>query len=205
MHTRARALALALCVALVGCAAQSSQPATAWYTGQDGVPPRADRIYVCHSFGCARKTPVQLTGRDLRRLGDILRAGRASPQAERAAIARAVAWMETRVAATVGSAGDRPGFDMRGAGEPGQMDCIDEATNTTSLLLLAEARGLLRHHRAGAPVARGFLVDGRYPHATAVVLETSGDAYAVDSWPTPNGAAPVIQPLSAWFAARPRL
>jgi hypothetical protein len=83
------------------------------------------------------------------------------------------------------------------------MDCIDEATNTTSVLLVAERRGLLRHHEVTSPVARGFFLDGRYPHATAVLRETGGgSAWAVDSWPEANGKPPLVQPLDAWFAAR---
>ncbi|MFN7167930.1 MAG: hypothetical protein ACK4NV_12825 [Pannonibacter sp.] len=194
---------IALAAVLAGCAAQSTTSSNGWYDSQNGLQPRDDRLYICHAFGCARKTPVQLGSRDLRRLASILREGRASPVAERAAVARAVAWMETRVAADVGSANDRGGFDTSGAGVPGQMDCIDEATNTTSLLLLAERRGYLKHHRVGSPVARGFLIDGRYPHATAVLRQRGGPDYAVDSWPKANGAPPVIQPLDAWFAARP--
>ena len=82
------------------------------------------------------------------------------------------------------------------------MDCIDEATNTTSLLLVAQRRGMLKHHRVTTPVARGFFLDGRYPHATAVVKEkASGRAYAVDSWPKANGAKPDILDLDDWFAA----
>jgi hypothetical protein len=53
------------------------------------------------------------------------------------------------------------------------------------------------------PRARGFLLDGRYPHATAVVAETgSGAKWAIDSWPRRNAEPPVIQPLSEWFRSR---
>ena len=41
--------------------------------------------------------------------------------------------------------------------------------------------GYLRHHRVEAPSARGFFIDGRYPHATAVLTDTdSGERWAVD-------------------------
>ncbi|WP_439529159.1 hypothetical protein [Pannonibacter sp.] len=201
---RVRRLVLALLpvFGLAGCAAQSSSSATGWYDSQNGVMPRPERVYICHAFGCARKTPVDLGRRDLNRLQAFLRSGAASPAAERAAVARAVAWMESRVAVQVGSQNDRGGLDLQGAGVPGQMDCIDEATNTTSLLLLVEARGWLRHHSVRAPVARGFLLDGRYPHATAVLRETKGRDYAIDSWPKANGLPPVVQPLDDWFRSR---
>jgi hypothetical protein len=54
-----------------------------------------------------------------------------------------------------------------------------------------------------APAARGFFIDGRYPHATAVLAETAtGRKWAVDSWPRANGAAPVVQPLAEWKRSR---
>mgnify|MGYP006292403543 FL=1 len=108
--------------------------------------------------------------------------------------------MEKRVAPTVGSEGDVGGLDLWNAGKRGQMDCIDEAANAASYLLLAEKRGYLRHHTVGRPVARGFFLDGRYPHATAVIREKkTGEAFAVDSWREANGAPPVVMPLSEWF------
>ncbi|WP_430512409.1 hypothetical protein [Pannonibacter phragmitetus] len=104
--------------------------------------------------------------------------------------------------AALGTTPDIGGLDMRNAGVPGQMDCIDEASNTTSLLLYAEREGMLRHHSVVSPVARGFLLDGRYPHATAVLREMrSGQAHAIDSWVHDSGKPPVIQPLESWFAA----
>ncbi|WP_208983692.1 hypothetical protein [Pannonibacter carbonis] len=201
---RVRRLALTLLpvFGLTACAAQSSSSSNGWYDSQNGVIPRPERIYICHAFGCARKTPFDLGRQDLNRLQALLRAGAKSPAAERAAVARAVAWMENRVAKQVGSQDDRGGLDLQGSGVPGQMDCIDEATNTTSLLLLAEARGWLRHHSVRAPVARGFLLDGRYPHATAVLREKGGKDFAIDSWPRANGLQPVVQPLDDWFRSR---
>jgi hypothetical protein len=191
---------------LSACAGQSSKEATAWYNGHDGIAPSGDRVYICHGFGCTYKARVDLTSSDLRRLRGILAGGRSSPAAERRAISRAVQWQEKRVASVAGSAGDVGGFDMQNAGVRGQMDCIDESTNTTSLLLIAQKHGYLRHHTVASPVAKGFFLDGRYPHATATVKEKKiGTVFAVDSWPTANGQPPVIKPLDAWMAERPEL
>lgn len=197
--------ALALCLFVgAGCSGQVNGHAGSWYAAHDGVMPRGEsRIYVCHAFGCARKTPVEFTEKDLRTLRAILARGKASAREERKAIARAIAWSEKRIGPEVGSSADVGGYDLYNAGVPGQMDCIDEATNTTSVLLVAARNGYLRHHEVRVPVARGFFLDGRYPHATAVVAERPGGAaYAVDSWPKANGVPPVIMPLEAWFAAR---
>ncbi|WP_422023852.1 hypothetical protein [Roseibium sp.] len=193
--------AVAALLIVTACASQSTSEATGWFGTHDGVPPKASKVYICHGFGCAYKTPVEYSRQDLARLRAILASGRASPDTERQAIARAVVWQERRVASTVGSQDDIGGFDIENAGVSGQMDCIDESTNTTSLLLIAQRHKMLRHHRVSAPVARGFFLDGRYPHATATITEKkTGTVYAVDSWVHENGKRPNIMPIERWLA-----
>ncbi|MEJ8475986.1 hypothetical protein [Roseibium algae] len=188
---------------LAGCAGQANGNASAWYNGREAIGPTASRIYICHGFGCTYTTPVDFSGRDLRRLKTILASGRKSPAAERRAISKAVQWQETRVGPTVGSSNDVGGLDMQNARVRGQMDCIDEATNTNSLLLVAEKHGFLKHHSVSSPVARGFFLDGRYPHATATVREINTNAvFAVDSWPDSNGKPPKISELTVWMSKR---
>ena len=79
------------------------------------------------------------------------------------------------------------------------MDCIDESTNTRTLLVYLADRKLLRHHTVGMNASRGFLVDGRYPHSTAVIRDASGVRWAVDSWYAPMGGSPDILPLGQWM------
>ncbi|MEP3047303.1 MAG: hypothetical protein ABJL55_10185 [Roseibium sp.] len=188
---------------LSACAGQSLGDARVWYGNHNGVAPKDTKIYICHGFGCTYKTPVSLSSEDLNKLRGILATGKSSPSAERRAIGKAVQWQELRVAAEAGSKNDVGGFDMQNSGKRGQMDCIDESTNTNSLLLIAENHGYLHHHKVSSPVGRGFLLDGRYPHATATITEKStGNAYAVDSWVRSNGEKPNIIPIDEWFARR---
>ena len=203
MLSRPSAFLLAAVAGLAaGCAGQSSGKPQAWYATHGGVAPTSDRVYICHGFGCYWRTPFTYSARDLGELRRILARGEKSPAAERKAMARAVQWSERRVAKTVGSANDIGGLDLYNARVRGQMDCIDEATNTTSLLRVAEKHGWLKYHRVTSPVSRGFFLDGRYPHATAVVAEKAGGkTFAIDSWPHPNGALPDVMTLDAWFAA----
>ena len=185
---------------LAGCAGQAANSPASWYAQHKSVAPRGDKVVICHGFGCALRTPVAFSAEDLKALKAILARGAKSPRAERKAIARAVQWQERRVAPTVGSANDKGGFTFD-SGVSGQMDCIDEATNTTSLLLIAERHGYLRYHRVRTPVARGFFLDGRYPHATAVVAEKKGGrTFAIDSWTHDNGELPDVMTLERWFA-----
>lgn len=194
---------LATCGLLAGCVSAGTSP-LAWYPTQDARTPSGLTIGICHAFGCERQTMVQLSQHDVAHLASIMEAGSGSASAERAAIRRAVMWMEARVAPVVGSEGDIGGLDMQNAGVPGQMDCLDETTNTTSTLLLLANAGLMQHHTVGYPVARGFFLDGRYPHATAVINETASDTdWAIDPWPYANAEDVDVKTLDAWYATWP--
>ncbi len=174
-----------------------------WYAARGAVAPRSDRVIICHGYGCVRRNVFQFTAGEIAKLRRILAAGRQSPAAERAAISTAVRWFENRMRTAFDYPRDEARSPIGLAGEVGQMDCIDEATNTTSLLLIARSHDLLVHHRVLTPVARGFFLDGRGPHVTAVVAERqSNRRFAVDSWVDPGGADPKVMPLKQWLAER---
>jgi hypothetical protein len=80
--------------------------------------------------------------------------------------------------------------------DTGQFHCIDSSRNSTILLLVLDQLKLLRYHDVDVPVARGFLIDGQYPHVTAVLVEkASGTKWAVDSWTVGYGQDLEIMPL----------
>jgi hypothetical protein len=164
--------------------------------------PTVERITVCHGFGCRFRTPVALDQNDRKRLTQLLAPGRSSPAAERQAIASAVAWFDRRVGPVAGVR--RVARASIGQmGDPSQEDCIDASRNTTSLLVVLQELRLLRHHTVGAPFARGFLLDGRWPHATAVLLEAGSDTkWAVDAWTHAHGELPDVMPLARWAELR---
>lgn len=195
--------AVLACLILAGCVSSGTSP-LGWYATQDARTPDGLNIGICHAFGCQRQTTVRLNEQDVTALAGIMASGTQSPSAERAALAQAVMWMETRVGREVGSHNDIGGLDMQNAGVPGQMDCLDETTNTTTTMLLLAENGLLTHHTPGYPVARGFFLDGRYPHATAVLHETAtGDDWAVDPWPYANAEDVDVMPLDEWYNTWP--
>jgi len=169
------------------------------YSAYSVTPPTPATVFVCHGFGCKYRAEVDLTPGDRAKLAQILAAGRASPAAERKAIAAAGAWFDRRVGPAAGTtnhvarAGASYMFDVH------QFDCIDSSRNTTSLLLLLDQLNLLRHHDVDAPEARGFLIDGRGPHATAVLVEKgTGTKWSVDAWTVGYGQAPEVMPLDRW-------
>ncbi len=152
---------------------------------------------VCHGYGCEFRTQIPIGQKVSDRFSAIMAAGAASPEAERAAISKAVQYFEDLAVQRHGVR-DVPKSQAQSAGKKGQMDCIDESSNTRHLLLYLQSRGLLKHHKVQSNVSRGFLLDGRYPHWTAVVSDPSGKKWVVDSWFEPGGGAPDIVPLDYW-------
>ena len=160
--------------------------------------PDPARPIVCHGFGCAYQTPIQLRPADRIQLKKLFNAATAkSPEAERKAVAAAMAWFEKRVAAEAGTARAiaRAGFGH--AGDPSQFDCFDKTSNTIELLTILTEIGLLRHHVIDEPVSRAGV--GALPHTTAVVRERAGgQKWAIDGWTHANGELPDVMPLEKW-------
>jgi hypothetical protein len=176
-----------------GCSSTSSN-----YTGAMTVPQKS-RIIVCHGHNCTFKTNVDLDAAAQKRLADTLSGGAKSAAAERAAIATADQYYEELAFAAIGVR-DEPQSGFSTAGKRGQMDCIDESTNTRSLLRYLDAQGLLKYHTVQGNVSRGLLFDGRYPHSTAVIRDkATGVDWVVDSWYSKMGGAPDVFLLKDWL------
>ena len=106
--------------------------------------------------------------------------------------------MERRVAPAVGTASDRTSIDLRGSGDPSQPDCVDEATNTTSYLLVLDRHGLIKHHAVDRPLAKDSLT--RWTHWAAVIREKeSAERFAIDSGTGPNGESPTMQAAASFY------
>lgn len=119
------------------------------------------------------------------------------PQAERDALAPAIAAFERTAGEQTPTWRDHH-RDHRAFAEPGQLDCVDESTNTTTYLDLLAQEQLLRFHAVRHPRWRfGFLIFD--PHRTAVIRDlTTNTDYAVDSWPGDHAEPPLIQEFAAW-------
>lgn len=183
-----------------------SAPATAapraaqrWYNERGYVEPVDGRIIACHGYGCTRRLALSVDGSLLSRASGMLRSAQGSPAAERQALAEVIRSYTAYLAASLGGKPDVPGSPPQMSGVHGQMDCLDETANTTSLLLVLQERGLLAHHVVEHPESRGFFLDGRYPHFTAVITEKrTGAEWAVDPWKKAPGQRPEILPLDRW-------
>lgn len=116
---------------------------------------------------------------------------------ERKLIAQAIGMLETIVGDKTQTSTDRAGT-FNNSNFPGQLDCNDEAINTTSYLRLLQQSGLIKYHQIEDMRTRNFFFTG-WPHTTAVIHEIGvGQRYAVDSWFYDNGYPATIVPFEIW-------
>ena len=134
--------------------------------------------------------PTALTSDEWREIQRLFRPPADNAIEERRRLSIAVGRCETFVGRKLETSDDRGGT-FEAFGYQGQLDCVDEATNTTTFLRMLEHGGLLKWHVA---LATGW------PHSTATVIEvSSGGSYAVDSWVLDNGRDPLVVPLENWI------
>ena len=169
------------------------------YTELSISPPTTTSVVVCHGFGCRFRTAVGLGPADHSKLKQMFASAKKTPETERKAVAAATKWFDRRVGPEAGTTRRVAYAGVRSEQGPEQMDCIDISRNNTSLLLVLDQMGLLKHHKVDQPKARGMLFD-RWPHATAVLRETvSGQQWAVDNWTHKFGEGPDVMPLAEWL------
>lgn len=198
---------LPICLAVIFVALQTTQlfaaaaGAEAHLRKYEVPIPTAGLVVICHGFACRYRTAVNLSAKDISRLREILDRGRRNARDEINAVANAVAWFERRVGSLTGTSRRTPRAGPGQAGLRSEVDCIDASVNTTSLLLLLESNNLLRHHAVADPESRGYLLDMRYPHVTAVIENlTTGARWAIDPWTKKNGERPDTLPLERWMS-----
>jgi len=160
------------------------------------IPPSPERFTICYNGSCDEIAEVHLSKKQWQSIESIFRINNNAEQ-ERENIRRAIAQMETIVGKKTGTHVDKAGvFDH--LGEHGQLDCIDESTNTSFYLTMMINDGLIRWHSVEDRETRGYFLFG-WPHTTAVIRETaSQQQYAVDAWFLDNGEPPYILPLEKW-------
>jgi hypothetical protein len=168
--------------------------------------PHGNTVYVCHAYGCSKQTRFRFTDEDIAAIAKLMETTRKAdtPAEERRAVAYAIGWMERRTGDVIGTKDDRPGMDFAASGDPTQQDCVDEASNTTSYLLVLAHNNLLRHHTVGTPFAKENFLRGvaGWTHWTAVIRENAnGQTWAVDSWIFANGENPAIVETEKWYIA----
>jgi hypothetical protein len=158
--------------------------------------PQPSHFSICHGNTCAEVDTLSLDNSQWALIRSLFSALESAEQ-ERQAIRHAVAQLEKLSGAMTGTDRDR-GRNMSGWGLRGQMDCVDESTNTTVYLTMIQNEGLLRWHTLQPRVSRG-IAHLLAPHFSAVIRQNETEQfYAVDSWFLDNGELPFVVPLTEW-------
>jgi len=162
-------------------------------------PPSAKSMTVCYGFVCRRREILDFTPGDRNTLAQILAAGRASAVAERAAVQKAVIWFDRRMGPLLGTDKRVAKADFRYFDDKHNYDCWDTTRNTTSLLLVVQQWGLLKHHVVGNPHYRGNALVLQTPHNTAVLVERATKVeWVVDMWPRGYSQPPDVMTVEKW-------
>ncbi len=160
--------------------------------------PALGSFNVCTGGGCAEVQQVSLTEDEWYSVSSVfLNAGNANAEQERGLIAQAIGVFEGIVGSKTSTATDLAGT-FGNSEYPGQLDCNDEAINSTTYMRLMRQNGLLKFHDVDDMRTRNFFFTG-WPHSTAVIRElATGERYAVDSWFYDNGFPATIVPFNVW-------
>ncbi|MFO1435780.1 MAG: hypothetical protein U1F34_05265 [Gammaproteobacteria bacterium] len=155
--------------------------------------PKPSAFTICHGNTCRLRSRVALLAPQWKQVRSAFQPVATSAEQERQQMAVAVAILERIVGDRIGTSADKAQND--GGATPGQMDCIDESTNTTVYLTMMYGDGLLKWHDVGGRATR------MPPHSVSVIRDkSSGMEYAVDSWFLANGEPPFVVPMTQWRA-----
>ena len=180
-------------------AAELSPGIAELYTSVSIYPPSASGMTVCYSFGCKRRYQLDFTSGDRAALTRILAGGRASAAAERSAVQKAVVWFDRRVGPVIGTDKRIASADIRHLAEKQNFDCWDTTRNVTSLLLVVQEWGLLKHHSVIDPKYRGNALKLQTPHNTPVLRDNkTGTGWVVDMWISAYAQVPDIMTVDRW-------
>ena len=162
-------------------------------------PPSARSMTVCYGFVCRRREILDFTAGDRSAITQIMAAGRASAAAERAAVQKVVVWFDRRMGPILGTNKRVAKADFRYFDDKHNFDCWDTTRNTTSLLLVLQEWGLLKHHAVGDPKYRGYTLVLQTPHNTAVLVERATKVeWVVDLWPRGYLQPPDVMTVQKW-------
>jgi hypothetical protein len=193
-----RAVLLILPLLLGACADRLYPDMPAYMQAKHLATPSMQSFPHCQNYGCAVVKNVKLDQGDWGKIEKVFGPKAKTAGQEREKIAKTIGAFENIVGPITGTQGDREGTFLQ-TGD-GQLDCVDESTNTMIYMTLLQQAGLIRFHDVEQPQVRYPILSGRgWMHQTAVLTETkTGAQYAIDSWFEDNGAPAYVVPLEEW-------
>ncbi len=162
-------------------------------------PDGAVTLRICYNWSCARRQTMTFTPDDMAILRKHIALCPGTSLHDRLQHVRIGIWqMEVLAQKYQPLLANDLAINDREAGVGGRMDCIDNASNTTTYLYILRDIQELDDWLVASPKVRS-LFDLTAVHWTAVIIDTeSGLPWSVDSWFRPNGHLPMVMPLSRW-------
>ena len=159
---------------------------------------------VCKGYGCRYYLRTGISEQEWQQITQVFEKPAENAAQERELIKQAIGLFERIIGPKTDTAHDDAGAQIINFSTRDQMDCIDEAYNSSTYLFLMRKAGLIKFHSLGQPLRRGYFID-RWPHNTATIHEIDKEKiikgpghYVVDSWFHANGVPPEIIPASLW-------
>ena len=191
---------VALCTLLAaGCVEYDPGPETYLYNFAHYTKPTPASFVQCYNYSCRAQVRTYVTPQEFASITADFKTPSASPKEERQRIKAAIAKWETVVGERTGTWRDKGYDEGDSINADFQLDCMDEAFNTSSYLMMMNDAGLLRWHKILFPHSRGIISAFGPPHHSATIQDKQTQRlYVVDSWFFDNGVPPVIMPLEDW-------
>jgi hypothetical protein len=198
---RTFALALLAGAVVTPAAAVDFPPGIAFlYESVSIYPPNGNSMTICYGFVCRRRLEFEFTAADKKALDAIMAKGKASAAAERAAVQEAVVWWDRRLGPILKTTTRIARADFRHNADATNYDCWDTTRNITSLLLLLQSWGYLRHHTVSEPKYRGNWLVWQTPHNTPVIKDRAGGGdFVVDMWTVGYAEKPQVMTVAQWM------
>lgn len=158
--------------------------------------PNKHSISICYNYSCKTRRSIAISQDNIQSIKVIFKHSNHSQFDERFAISQAIALLE-KVAASQSPVYNDKAKNYNDNGLPGRMDCIDATVNTTHYLEFLNNLGLLFQYELLLPIYRSPYFMGQH-WAAQIKNRSNGQSYAVDSWQSDIGQAPVIQKVNLW-------
>ncbi|PCI50529.1 MAG: hypothetical protein COB49_03495 [Alphaproteobacteria bacterium] len=154
---------------------------------------------ICKGYGCRYYLKTGLNRDEWQQIVAVFAVPPENAAQERGLIKKAIGLFERLIGPKTGTDTDDAGAQLINFSTRDQMDCIDEAFNSSTYLFLLRKAGLIRFHTLGKTLRRGNYIN-RWPHNSATIHEIRNNNahYVVDSWFHANGEEPEIVPASQW-------
>lgn len=155
-------------------------------------------LRICFNWSCASRQQLDFTAQDMREVAQHMDMCPRDDQEQRLQRLRIGVWrMEALAQKYQPLLANDEAINNRDQDREGRMDCIDNASNTTTYLHVLHELGLLKGWSPAPPQVRD--VFSMSVHWTAVAIDRERDeAWSVDTWYRPNAHLPFVMPLTSW-------